>query len=101
MDRPRKRKGGRIFAREQHCHQVGKDRRVSKRLALVIPRQYHRLKDVGWLYLGIRGRSQSVPCFRQQIIEPDEKFGKCAIKFSVTGHFQEPPDREGSEQTTV
>jgi hypothetical protein len=101
MDSPAQRVRGRVFAREQHGHEISENHVVGKRPAVVIACRQHGLQEIrrllGSAWLGREARSLG----DYQLAEPSPELRKSAVQTTIPREPDEPPRRKQREQPAI
>ena len=101
VDRPRQRVCGRIFASEQHGHEIRHDHIVGKGLALFVHGGQHRLEEIGRHVGAVGIRLQAGARVVHEAAEPGANIPQCALEPPVGGRPNNPPDRKQRKETAV
>jgi hypothetical protein len=101
MDSPAQRVRSRVFAREQHGHEISENHVVGKRPAFVITCRQHGLQEIRPL-LGSAGLGSKARALGDyQLAEPSPELRKSAVQTTISRKSDEPPRRKQREQPTI
>jgi NTE family protein len=101
VDSPAQRVRSRVFAREQHGHEISENHVVGKRPPVVIACRQHGLQKIRRL-LGSSGLGREArPLGDDQLAEPSSKLRESAVETTIPRKPDEPPRRKQRKQPAV